>query len=128
MKRIDYFPTGSVGRMRWWLTTLAALGVVLAMAAVGAPPPVVFVVFFIAWVYQLSVSVARLHDAGKSGWWLLLGLVPLAGLYVPFLLGFHVDNQKNQYGEPTASRRCSRSHRQNGYCHERTCPRNGQAV
>lgn len=28
----------------------------------------------------IAVSIRRLHDVGKSGWWLLLGCVPIAGL------------------------------------------------
>ncbi|WP_028927203.1 DUF805 domain-containing protein [Pseudonocardia acaciae] len=27
----------------------------------------------------LAVSVRRLHDTGRSGWWILLGLVPIVG-------------------------------------------------
>jgi len=27
----------------------------------------------------LAVGVRRLHDIGKSGWWLLIGLIPLVG-------------------------------------------------
>ncbi|WP_237217291.1 DUF805 domain-containing protein, partial [Falsiroseomonas oryziterrae] len=30
----------------------------------------------------LAVSVRRLHDTGRSGWWVLLGLVPLVGIIV----------------------------------------------
>jgi uncharacterized membrane protein YhaH (DUF805 family) len=30
----------------------------------------------------LAVSVRRLHDIDRTGWWLLLGLVPLVGLVV----------------------------------------------
>lgn len=30
-------------------------------------------------VPSLSVGVRRLHDIGKSGWWLLLGIIPLIG-------------------------------------------------
>ena len=114
--------------MRWWLTTLAALVIPGVFAAFGAPPPVIFIMFFIVWLYHLATSVARLHDAGKSGWWLLFGLVPIAGFYVLYLLGFCVDNQKNQYGEPTGRVRCSPSHWQNGRCHEKSCLRYGQAV
>lgn len=29
-----------------------------------------------------AVSVRRLHDTGRSGWWLLIGLIPLAGAIV----------------------------------------------
>lgn len=31
---------------------------------------------------MLAVSVRRLHDDGRSGWWLLIGLVPLIGWIV----------------------------------------------
>lgn len=31
---------------------------------------------------NLAVSIRRLHDMGKSGWWLLIGFVPLIGLIV----------------------------------------------
>jgi uncharacterized membrane protein YhaH (DUF805 family) len=37
-------------------------------------------------VPHLAVSVRRLHDLDKSGWWLLIGLIPLFGaLYLLFL-------------------------------------------
>jgi uncharacterized membrane protein YhaH (DUF805 family) len=30
----------------------------------------------------LGVSVRRLHDTNRSGWWLLIGLIPVIGLIV----------------------------------------------
>jgi uncharacterized membrane protein YhaH (DUF805 family) len=34
----------------------------------------------------LAVSVRRLHDVGKSGWWLLIAVVPVVGLvYLVYL-------------------------------------------
>lgn len=47
----------------------------------------------------LALGVRRLHDIGKSGWWLLIALIPLIGFIV--LLIFAVtDSQpgENQYG------------------------------
>ncbi|MBF0463195.1 MAG: DUF805 domain-containing protein [Magnetococcales bacterium] len=47
----------------------------------------------------LAVSVRRLHDAGHSGWWLFIGLIPLIGFIV--LIVFMVQDSKpgnNQYG------------------------------
>ena len=32
----------------------------------------------------ISVSVRRLHDVDKSGWWYWIGLVPLIGLIILF--------------------------------------------
>lgn len=55
---------------------------------------------------SIAVSVRRLHDTGRSGWWLLISLVPLIGFFV--LLFFMLQNSKaeqNKYGknpkEPT---------------------------
>jgi uncharacterized membrane protein YhaH (DUF805 family) len=47
----------------------------------------------------LAVGVRRLHDTNHSGWWLLIGLIPLIGVLV--LLFFFVsdsDSGPNQYG------------------------------
>ena len=43
----------------------------------------------------LAVGARRLHDISRSGWWLLFGLVPCAGvivLVVFFVLDSHPDN------------------------------------
>ncbi len=50
-------------------------------------------------VPALAVLVRRLHDTGRSGWWALIGLVPVAGTIV--LLVFTVADsqaQQNNYG------------------------------
>lgn len=50
-------------------------------------------------VPSIAVWVRRLHDTGKSGWWLLLALVPIVGVIV--LLVFAVMDSvagENQYG------------------------------
>ncbi|HOK77375.1 MAG TPA: DUF805 domain-containing protein [Verrucomicrobiota bacterium] len=47
----------------------------------------------------IAVAVRRLHDTGRSGWWLLIGLVPVVGFIV--LLVFMVMDSTpgpNQYG------------------------------
>ena len=47
----------------------------------------------------IAVSVRRLHDTDRSGWWLLLSLIPFIGAIV--LLVFMVQDSKqgaNQYG------------------------------
>ena len=47
---------------------------------------------------SIGVSIRRLHDTGKSGWWLLLSFIPFGGLV---LLYFFVQDSQagvNQYG------------------------------
>ncbi len=47
---------------------------------------------------SLAVSVRRLHDIGKSGWWLLLGLIPLIGIVI-LIIWFATDSKEdNEYG------------------------------
>lgn len=48
---------------------------------------------------NLAVSVRRLHDIGKSGWWILIGLIPVLGLLV--LIYWYVqpgEAGQNQFG------------------------------
>jgi uncharacterized membrane protein YhaH (DUF805 family) len=46
----------------------------------------------------IAVGIRRLHDTARSGWWLLIGLVPFVGWIV--LLVFFVQDSRgeNQYG------------------------------
>ncbi len=44
----------------------------------------------------LAVGVRRLHDISRSGWWILVGLIPLVGwiiLIVWFVQDSHGDNE-----------------------------------
>ena len=47
----------------------------------------------------LAVGVRRLHDTGRSGWWMLIYFVPFIGAIV-LLVFFVQDSQDgyNQYG------------------------------
>ena len=50
---------------------------------------------------SISVSVRRLHDTGRSGWWVLLWLLPIVGWII--LLIWYCQRGKpesNAYGEP----------------------------
>ena len=47
----------------------------------------------------LAVSVRRLHDIGKSGWWLLLAFIPLIGAIVLIVWAAREgDHGDNAYG------------------------------
>jgi uncharacterized membrane protein YhaH (DUF805 family) len=48
---------------------------------------------------SLAVGARRLHDTGRSGWWLLIGLIPIVGMIV-LIIFFVMDSQPgtNQYG------------------------------
>ena len=75
----------------WWF--------VLLNFVVGMIPVLNFIWGVVALIPSLAVCVRRLHDTGRSGWWLLLALVPVLNL---ILIYFYLcDSQPgvNQYGE-----------------------------
>jgi uncharacterized membrane protein YhaH (DUF805 family) len=54
---------------------------------------------FALFIPSLAVSIRRLHDTGRSGWWLLIGVVPLIGIIL-LIVWFATDSQPgaNEYG------------------------------
>ncbi len=54
-------------------------------------------------IFSLAVSIRRLHDVGKSGWFLLLNLIPVINVVVTLYLVYLTCIKKgdigdNQYG------------------------------
>ena len=45
----------------------------------------------------LAVSVRRLHDIGKSGWYYLIGLIPIVGPLI-LLVWFCTEGERNSNG------------------------------
>lgn len=98
----------------WWiqlflvLTNLAVAAIDLALMdgdvdrfiANGGGGIVGLIWILVTIVPALAVLVRRLHDTGKTGWWALIGFVPIVGGIV--LLVFTVlgsDAGENKYGE-----------------------------
>ena len=95
--------TGRARRTEYWMFVLfnfiiaVAIGVVEAI--LGSPGILGMIYALGVFIPALAVSVRRLHDTGRSGLWLLIGLIPLIGFIV--LLVFFVqdsDTGQNQYG------------------------------
>ena len=61
-----------------------------------------FVIFSLGMVIpQLAVSVRRLHDTDKSGWWLVLGFIPIFGtIALIALFSLASSEGDNHFGEP----------------------------
>ena len=50
----------------------------------------------------VGVGGRRLHDIGRSAWWLLIGLIPLIGALVLIYWFVQPSAGSNQYGEAAA--------------------------
>lgn len=76
------------------------------MTGVASVAPIILGVFLLPiYVYSMVILPRRrLHDINKSGWWLLLYLVPLASLVLLYWLYIKAgDSSKNKYGLPPSS-------------------------
>jgi uncharacterized membrane protein YhaH (DUF805 family) len=47
----------------------------------------------------IAVSIRRLHDTDRSGWWLLLALVPIVGLVLIWFMAEDSNASTNRYGQ-----------------------------
>lgn len=97
---------GRINRAKYWIGMLVLLAFesVLFLIAValdsGAFQFFAWLVLVICIWPALAISVKRWHDRGKSGWWVLIGLIPFVGFWwvlieCGFLPG---DEGYNDYG------------------------------
>jgi uncharacterized membrane protein YhaH (DUF805 family) len=102
---------GRAGRAEFWWFVLANLVVYIALAVLTQISAIFWVLYAVYWlatiVPSLAVAIRRLHDTDKSGWLLLVGLIPFVGFII--LLVFYIQEGTpgpNQYGpgpEPAAA-------------------------
>ncbi len=85
----------------WWVLATVLVSIVLNVldhaAGMGELSPLSSLFGLFILVPQIAVAVRRLHDIDRSGWWLLIGLLPIVGWLV--LLWFYI-----QPGTPGANR------------------------
>lgn len=101
---------GRAGQGEFWWFHLANLiiGIVLGVLSLAIHWVfwAVFVVYALAvLIPSIAVSIRRLHDTDKSGWWLLIGFIPLGGLVLLIFYIMSGDPRQNKYGnapEPAA--------------------------
>jgi uncharacterized membrane protein YhaH (DUF805 family) len=81
--------TGRISRGRFWVTTVLSVLVLLAGAALfialgimmhsSANDPITYIAAFVFFILVVAITIKvgsagarRLHDRGKSGWWIIL--------------------------------------------------------
>ena len=104
---------GRINRAKWWtviLVTSFVVTLVWSLFLVLDPSPwlwaiATLVTLFAIWP-ALAGHVKRFHDRNKSGWWVLIGFVPLIGsIWLLVELGFLSGSPgENDFGpDPLAS-------------------------
>ena len=104
---------GRARRKEYWVFTLVNLIIyllfyILAFSMMFDSSGIFFlltsIIFFLYTVATIlpgiAVTVRRLHDTGRSGWWYLLNFIPLVGsICLLVLLCLDGDPGENQWGE-----------------------------
>ena len=80
---------GRASRSAYWWFALFQIFLILAFkvsVSTGNSPSAradALIIFIVVWIgpglANLALTVRRLHDTGRSGWWFLISLVPLVG-------------------------------------------------
>jgi uncharacterized membrane protein YhaH (DUF805 family) len=95
----------------WWWFLFAILVAIVATgidAAIGTFGVISGLAELALLLPGLSVAIRRLHDTNRTGWWILIGLIPLIGFIV--LLIFYLqegDAGENDYGPPPPERQAA---------------------
>ncbi len=95
--------SGRADRQEFWMFTLISflISIVLAVvdAALGTSPLLGALYSLAVLLPSLAVGVRRLHDTDRTGWWLLIGLIPIVGEIVLLVfLASAGKPQDNAYG------------------------------
>ena len=93
---------GRARRKEYWMFVLFNALVSIVVEGIGYVIGLDFLVSLYAlavFIPMLAVSVRRLHDIGKSGWWYLIGLIPLIG-WIILIVNFCTDGEPydNEWG------------------------------
>ena len=83
---------GRASRSAYWWYALAlfivdvVLNIISSVAGSSALTLLISLILIVVGLSGLSVGVRRMHDTDKSGWFLLLGLIPLVGWIIVIVM------------------------------------------
>ena len=102
----DFSTRSSRSEYWWWVlfNTIAGYASIFLSGAIvnmgiDAGALLVFVYYIATLIPTIAVAVRRLHDTDRSGWWLLIAIVPFIGwiLLIIWYVSRGTDGD-NQYG------------------------------
>ena len=95
--------SGRARRAEYWyfflFNVLISIGLAIVDSVLGTNSVLGGIYSLAVLIPSIAVGARRLHDTGRSGWWLLIGLIPIIGAIV--LLVFLVQDSsfdRNEYG------------------------------
>ena len=104
---------GRARRKEYWMFTLMQISIMILLIILDGVLGLSFEIYGqdlrYGWLYAIgalihlipgfAVSVRRLHDVGKSGWFLLIALIPLIGsIWILVLICLDGEKSNNKWG------------------------------
>lgn len=98
---VDFSGRTSVGGFWRFVAVNFVVAFVLAiLTSVSSIFWVIYVLYTLAVLLpSLAIAIRRLHDTGKSGWMILLGLIPVIGFIVLIVFYVQPSDGPNTYGQ-----------------------------
>ncbi len=93
---------GRAQRKEFWMFALIDIVIRIVLALVEYRLNLTFlssVYSLLVFIPYMALAMRRLHDTDRSGWWLLLGLIPVIGPLILLVFMAQQGTQgRNQYG------------------------------
>ena len=96
--------SGRARRKEYWMFFLFNLIIAFVLGFIegllGSPGIIGILYSLAVMIPGIAVCVRRLHDTGRSGWWLLIGLIPIIG-FIPLIIFMIQEgkDEENDFGE-----------------------------
>lgn len=94
--------SGRARRKEYWMfflfNIIIAFTLVFIEGFLGSQGIISMLYGFAVLIPGIAVSVRRLHDIGRSGWWLLINLIPLIGAIVLIIFMVQEGEEENDFG------------------------------
>lgn len=95
--------SGRARRKEYWMFMLFNLLISFALGFIegflGGPGILSLIYTLAILIPSLAVTVRRLHDTGRSGWWVLISIVPILGIILLIFMLLDSQPNENEYGQ-----------------------------
>lgn len=91
--------TGRASRSEYWYFVLFNFMVSIAISVFSGDQDAVNLYTLAIFIPSIAAGTRRLHDTGRSGWYQLICLIPLIGIFIViFFFVLKGDKKKNRFG------------------------------
>lgn len=88
---------GRARRTEFWMFTLVHIIIIFLSLFLGPLPFILYMLLTI--MPAVAVGIRRLHDTGRSGWWILAANVPILFVIYYYYMVLEGDQGANIYGD-----------------------------